>query len=258
MFVIFRFFLFEMAVSGSMLASCHTLMKSRVTRQNESCHTYEWVMSHVTMSMSHIRMSHVTRKNESWTRRRPSSLPFRNSDTWRNESVGSHTLTNHATYEWSAHMDESCHVTRRNKSSHTYDWVMSHTRMSHGPEEDLHHFLLKIAVHDRMNQSGHVHSRVMPHMNGSHTWMSHVTHKNESRHTYELFAHMDEPHVYGWIMLRVWTSHVTYMNSHVTRMNESYDANKRPASFSFPNIGTWQRSAARPPCSSPSNAGRTP
>jgi len=32
--------------------------RSHVTRTNESCHTYEWIMSHV-------RMGHVTRTNES-------------------------------------------------------------------------------------------------------------------------------------------------------------------------------------------------
>ena len=53
---------------------------SHVTHMNESCHTYEWVMSHIWMShvthmkeschtyewaMSHIWMSHATRMNES-------------------------------------------------------------------------------------------------------------------------------------------------------------------------------------------------
>jgi len=146
-------------------------------------------------------------------------------------------------------------------------------------------------------------------MNGSHTWMSHGTHRNESCHTYEWLARMDEPHVYGWVMLHVWTSDVTYMNSHVTRMNESYDAKKDLHHFLFQitvhgsalrhvhrvhrqvmqaehlnnvyvcvsvwvclcvfiNISICTRIymhtylvhtyRARPPCASPSNAGRTP
>ena len=44
-------------VTLHMNAACHTWMR-HVTRMNESCDTYEWVMSHV-------RMSHVTRMNES-------------------------------------------------------------------------------------------------------------------------------------------------------------------------------------------------
>ena len=59
----------------------------------------------------------------------------------------------------------------------------------------------------------------------SHIWMCHVTHMNESYHTYE------------WIMSHIWMSHATHMNeschtyewdtthiwmSHVTHMNESY------------------------------------
>ena len=58
----------------------------------------------------------------------------------------------------------------------------------------------------------------------SHIWMSHVTHMNESCHTYE------------WVMSHIWMRHVTNMNeschtyecvmshiwmSHVTHMNES-------------------------------------
>ena len=58
----------------------------------------------------------------------------------------------------------------------------------------------------------------------AHIWMSHVTHMNESCHTYE------------WVMSRIWMSHVTHMNeschtckwvmshtwmSHVTHVDES-------------------------------------
>jgi len=62
---------------------------------NGSCHTYEWVMSH-------IWMSHVTHMNE---------------PCHTYEWVMSHIWTSHAT-----HMNESCH---------TYERVMSHISMSH-------------------------------------------------------------------------------------------------------------------------------
>jgi len=68
---------------------------SHVAHMNESCRTYEWVMSH-------IWMSHVAHRNESCR-------------TY--ERVMSHIWTSHV-----AHM---------NKSRHTYAWVTSHVRISH-------------------------------------------------------------------------------------------------------------------------------
>jgi len=56
----------------------------------------------------------------------------------------------------------------------------------------------------------------------SRTWMSHVTHINESYHTYEWvmshiwtspITHMNEwCHTHEWVMSHTWTSHVTHMN----------------------------------------------
>ena len=84
------------ALSRCMNESCHTyewvmsrIWMSRVTHMNESCHTRECVTSHKWMS-------HVTHTNESC-------------HTY--ESVMSHIWMSHAT-----HMNETCH---------TYEWVMS-------------------------------------------------------------------------------------------------------------------------------------
>ena len=80
----------------------HRLMwMSHVTLMDESCHTYEWVMSH-------SWMSHVTLMNESCQ---------------THEWVMSHIWMSHAT-----HMNVSCntwmsHVTHMNESCHTYEWV---------------------------------------------------------------------------------------------------------------------------------------
>jgi len=80
-----------------MKESCHTyewvmlhISKSHVTHMNESCHIYDWVMSH-------IRMSHVTHTNESWH-----------------------------TYEWVMSHIWMSHVTHMNESCHTYEWVICH------------------------------------------------------------------------------------------------------------------------------------
>ena len=98
---------------------------------NESCHTNEWVMSHIWMShvthideschpyewvMSHIWMSHVTHMNGS---------------CHTSEGVMSHIWKGHVTHmNASCHTDEcvmsqlwTSHVTRMNASCHTYERV---------------------------------------------------------------------------------------------------------------------------------------
>jgi len=56
-----------------------------------------------------------------------------------------------------------------------------------------------------MNESCHTYKSVM-----SHIWMSHVTHMNESWHTYGwVISHMNEScHTYEWIMSHIWMRHV--------------------------------------------------
>ena len=74
--------------------SCHIRM-SHVTHLNESCHTYEWVMSQ-------IWMSHGTHMNE---------------------------LCH--LYEWVLLHIWMSHVTRIHESCYTYTWIISHTWMIH-------------------------------------------------------------------------------------------------------------------------------
>jgi len=73
----------------------HMIWMSHVSHMNESCLTYEWVISH-------IWMGRVTQRDES-------SLTY--------EWVMSHTWIRHV-----SHMDASCH---------TDGWVMSHRWISH-------------------------------------------------------------------------------------------------------------------------------
>jgi len=92
--------------------SCRTRTNHRwmshVTHMNESCHTYQWVVSHIWMSRvtminesCHIQKSHVIHINES----RPMSHTHRWPPRAHNEWVMSHTWTSHVT-----HMNESCHT----------------------------------------------------------------------------------------------------------------------------------------------------
>jgi len=99
-----------------------------------------------------------------------------------------------------------------------------------------------------MNESWHTYEWVT-----SHIWMSHVTHVNESCHTYRVMSHIwmshvthinQSRHTYEWVMSNMWMSHTSHMNesrnashiwihhgrhiwtSHGTHINESRHTNE--------------------------------
>ena len=170
---------------------------------NESCQTYEWVMSRVLLAI--MTQHYKTRSS---------------CDTYKH--VMSHIRISHVT-----HMNESCrpyewipvsHVTDAHRHHHatlrmrhvtyTYEskWVMSQIPfaiiMQHYDSVSQYHVT-------HMNESCHTYERVM-----SHIWMidfigvpchhhttlrmSHVTHMNESCHTYE------------YVMSHIWMRHVAH------------------------------------------------
>jgi DNA-directed RNA polymerase subunit N (RpoN/RPB10) len=160
---------------------------SLVTHMNESCHTYESVMSHIWMIHGTPRMSYVTHKNES---------------CYTCERAMSHIWMSHM-----AHMKESCHK---------YEWV-SNALCYRYSDIILRTWICHVAWHipssstarlqyvhrvTHMNELCHAYEYVM-----SHVWTSHVTRMNESRHTNE------------WFMSHVWISHITCMQSkeHLTQ-----------------------------------------
>jgi len=77
------------------------------------------------------------------------------------------------------------------------------------------HICLSHVTH--LNESCHTFEWVM-----SHIWMSHVTHLNESSHTFEwVMSHIwmshvthliESRHTSDWVMSHIWMSHVTHMN----------------------------------------------
>jgi len=193
-----------------------------VTRTNKSCHTSEWVMSHIWMRrvadmneschmcewvMAHVRMSHVMHKS------------------WRHSKICENAPKNEYAI---SHMWMS-HGTHMNESWHTYEWVIAHIWMSHGTHTDgsCHnescHILMR---HANMNVScliwmTHVtytchvsYERLMSRINEScHVLMSHVnvdvSHVNESCQYEWVMSHMDDLcHVY--MSCLIWMSHVTY------------------------------------------------
>jgi len=95
-------------------------------------------------------------------------------------------------YEWLIQMRDMTHScvwcktrSRMHQSecdtSHTYGWVTAHIRMSH-------------VTHDEVSYEQLYAPKVL------HLWVSHVTHMNESCHTYE------------WAKSHIRMSHVTHMN----------------------------------------------
>jgi len=193
---------------------------SRMDEMNESCRTYEWVMSHISTShvtrinqshrtyeqaMLHTWMRHNVRTNTSWHKSRHS-----------HEWVISHLCMSHVTYLGTrGAMWHIClsHVAHMNEPCHTHAWVTSQVCLSHVANmNETHRTYEGVKSHTgkpaHMNQSFHTpRSPRGPwdfpatHMNEScHTWMNHVAHTNESRHTH------------GWVMPHAWMSHVTSMH----------------------------------------------
>jgi len=173
---------------------------SHVANMNESCRTYEWVMSHIWTSriahmneschrcacvMSKIWLSHVAHVHESCCTYDEVSVAHMNESCHTYGWVASHIWMSDAT-----HMNESCH---------TYEWVMSHSWMRH------------VTLHNRMpnrifgcwniNESCRTYDGVMSHM-----WIRHVTHLRAMIHcTSRCWTH-------EWVMSHIWMNHVTRMN----------------------------------------------
>ena len=185
---------------------------------NESCLIYKWVSLH-------LWISHVTCMNERFhtyvTSSHVSVEPILCEFTLR-EWVMSRIWTSHVTY-----MNETFHsywhatVTPPYMCRTHSTWIHP-SRMSHATymDEWRHVYEKKNTIIVRT-----------PYMCGPHsmwkhpTWMSHVTYMNESRHVYKWdislvlwHLHICVDHILceitlrKWVMLRIWTSHVTSIN----------------------------------------------
>ena len=121
------------------------------------------------------------------------------------------------------------HVTRINKSCHTYEWVM--------PFEWMRHVTNKMSFWSPMDliESCHTYE-----WDTSRIWMSHVTYKWVVSHIQmSHVTHMDEScHTYEWDTSHIWMSHVTYKwvvshirMSHVTNINKSWPMSEWVMSF---------------------------
>jgi len=123
---------------------------SHVTRTDDSCRTYKWVMSHiwisrvtrewiliflaplfVTVCVSHVQVSHESCPVDEWvmahTWVRMHAQPTRSHVTWH---ILVHRESCH-TCEWVMSHIPMSHVAYMNESCHTYGWVISHMEMGH-------------------------------------------------------------------------------------------------------------------------------
>jgi len=183
--------------------ACHIvthIRMSHVTRKNESCYTQEWVMLHA-------RMSHVTHMNES------SHAVAHGAELWREEEthtffVRKHENVSFHTYEWVMSHVWMSHVTHMNGSCQTYEWVMSHIRMRHVT---------------RMNESCHTYERWTMLHHSQHTsliWLldmtnSYVWHDSFIRVTWLLHTCDMTQHMNDWQCCAISSTH-----AHLGRMAE--------------------------------------
>jgi len=187
---------------------------SHVIHMNESCHTFEWVMSHFWMSRAFICRTRV------WAH---TSCVAHMNESWRTcESGTSHILksgVNTRQQQVPAH-----------KSYHIHEWVMAHISLSHGTR--MHVSMSRDNTCQQQvpaRKSYRIHAWVT-----SNIFMSHGTHRYESCHTYiwdivfiwictEELEFLDlvdcgvvafyvESAIYEWFKLHICMSHVTHMN----------------------------------------------
>jgi len=170
---------------------------------NTPCRTYEWVMSH-------IRMSHVTHINKSFS-------------TY--EWVASHT------YGWVVSHMWMSHVPHTNKLCHAYAWVVPRT-YEHVDEScttcatPLIHTCVTRLIHIRVwytNKLCHTYAWVVPRPYEwvqSHVQMSPVAHMNESCRTCE------------------WGTHVCRAYEHICDMTRSYVAHTNESCHKYEGVMT--------------------
>ena len=193
-------------------------LRSHVTRMNESCHTYEWVMSHVWRS-------HVTRMNESchtyeWV---TSYIWKHTNESWHRGWTSFNMWRSHGTKSFPNGCGDLWGI-----------WVMAYVRMRHVTHINKSCPTRKCGP-SRKTMSSVTHMNELCHTQEwalSHTWMSCVTHMTEC--CGDLWGICVTAHIQRRHVTRIHTSFETKqkMTSHVwirlfhyglvTRMNTSF------------------------------------
>ena len=157
------------------------MVASHVTHINESCHTYEWVMSHIWM----IHVTHMNRSCHTYE--------------WvvSNERVMSHI--------WMSH------VTRMNESCHTYEWVMLHIWIE---SCHTHECVPEVSSHIQMNPNScyelntprtrHVH--VYPKLDAWRAAVSFAEASSDMKMSHEFVSRTEHSHELDtWMCTCNWT-----------------------------------------------------
>jgi len=92
-----------------------------VRHMNESCCTYEWVISHIRMRHGN-RIYNIAHMNKSW-----------HSCDFHQQQGRTAAMIARILERVTAHI---CTVTHANKSWHTYEWAMAHVRLSWSTSEN--------------------------------------------------------------------------------------------------------------------------
>ena len=121
---------------------------SRVRLMNESCRTYVWVVSHVSMCyMSRVWMRHVTRMN-AYRAKRPTKIGlFCNRDSARHCKTLQHTATHCNTLQHTA--------THRNTLQHTATHRKAQCRLHHANSPTIVGLFCKRDFETRCNTLQH-------------------------------------------------------------------------------------------------------
>jgi len=178
------------------------IQMSHVTHVNESCHTYEWGMSHILKKkwvMSHIWMSHKCREFGAMCA--------------TCGVLGAHM--NESSHECATSHIRIPHITHRNESCHTYKWVTTHIWMSQATNAGCR-VCIRVTwlVHMcDMTRSFVWHDSFTAFV----TWLVHsicdMTHTNAGCRVFGVVCATRK---------HVWVSHVTHVwVSHITHINES-------------------------------------
>jgi len=171
------------------------LSMSHVAHINDSFRTYQWKSY---MNAGNYN-SNISRKKQAWVM----------SCEWvishMSKTLACHVNESFRTRQRLLHINagkNNSKISRKNQA-----WVMWMSYVAHLRRQVSHTNAGNAgnAGINRCNASSKKWTRVMSHVwrsrdVTSHTWMSHVTHMNESRHTHE------------WVTSHTWMSHVTHMN----------------------------------------------
>ena len=161
----FGFFLINNIISDGTLIneSCVTLMNDHVADTSESCHTHEWVMSHIRRSrtnaschtLKHIWMHHGTHMNESHAHSLLTFTMTHAYTTWIIHSFVPDVTHLRVYVAWSFH---------RNQMSNSYVWHDVTSSMN----ESCHNTM----QHTHVNHVTSVNATCVPGVKGAKGWSS--------------------------------------------------------------------------------------